>query len=185
MVPIYTRIIGGVGISIGLFFAWLVPASGGSTSTPPYSIDNIALGSTLSDAIRTLGVPDLSSSTTAQWINPTGGTKTVVAGPDGHIVLIDILASGHERRQIDAAGGRGNFGETGHANFIDPPNATQEDSCGAGLIGSPCFAYSLPGSVELVANFGEDNGFADWWLSEIVLGNRDLLLAAGRVIAEK
>jgi len=156
------------------------PASAPQTS---FSLDGITLGSTLVDAITVLGTPTLSNSPTYEWTNSFGGTVTVVANPDGHISLIDVLAGKAERRQIDAAGGGGTLGESGHVNFIEPSNAVQVDSCGAGIIGAPCLALTLTGGVELVANFGKDNGFADWALSELVLGNRDLLISSGRVIA--
>ena len=40
----------------------------------------------------------------------------------------------------------------------------------------------LPGDVELVVNFGVDNGSSDWGLSEAILGYREALSRAGRII---
>jgi|SRR5579872_7481795 len=162
----------------------LIVASRALAVSPSYSLDGIVLGSTVAAAIRTLGKPTVSSSTKYKWTNSSGGTDTVLASPDGNIILIDVVAGKYEQRQIDAAGGSGTLGETGHVNFIEPTNASGEDTCGPVFVGAPCVAYTLPGGVELVANFGEDNGMADWYLSELVLGSRDLMIASGRVIAE-
>lgn len=165
----------------------LIGAAPASAPSPSYSLDGVVLGSNVSDAIRILGIPSLSTSTTVQWTNSYGGSVTVLAGPDGHITLIDEIAGAHELRDIKAAGFGGVLGESGHVNFefSGQTQPTINDSCGAGLVGSPCFAYTLPGGVELVANFGKDNGTADWALSELVLGDRDFLIASGRVIAGK
>jgi hypothetical protein len=176
-------------ISIPVLVVAVALIGAAAASTPPtsYSLDRVVLGSTMDDAVRILGKPDVSSSPTFQWTNASGGTDLVVTDSDGHITLIDVIAGAHERREIKAAGFDGVLGETGHVNFefSATSNVTSGDSCGAGLIGAPCIAYSLPGGVELIANFGKDNGLADWALSELVLGKRDLLLASGRVIAGK
>ena len=155
-----------------------------NASNPSYSLDGIALGSSVKDAVRVLGEPDASNGSTYKWNNSSGGTVTVVADSTGSINLIDVLGGSHEQRDIDAAGGGGTLGETGHVNFVQPPNATVNDRCGAGLSGSPCIAYTLPGDVELVANFGKDTGLADWALSELILANRALLLKSGKVIGQ-
>jgi hypothetical protein len=163
----------------------LVGAAPASTPPPSNSLDRVVLGSTIDDAKLILGKPDVASGATFQWNNANGGRVTVVSNSDNHITLIDVIAGEHERREIRAAGFYGVLGETGHVNFefSATPNVTTDDSCGAGLIGSPCIAYTLPGGVELIANFGKDNGLSDWALSELILGNRNLLLASGRVIA--
>jgi hypothetical protein len=163
-----------------------IGAAPASPPTPSYSLDRVVLGSTVSEATVILGKPNVSSIPAYQWRNSYGGTVTLTAS-NGHITLIDVIVGEHERRDIKAAGFAGTLGETGHVNFefTAPPNVTSDDLCGAGLIGSPCIAYTLPGGVELVANFGKDNGFADWALSELVLGDRDNLMASGRVIAGK
>jgi hypothetical protein len=162
----------------------LIAAAQASAAPTTYSLDGIVLGSTANDAVSVLGKPNVSSSTKYEWINPSGGTVTTLVNPNGRITLIDVVAGKHEHRQINAAGGSGTLGETGHVNFIEPPNASGGDLCGAMYVGSPCIAYTLPGGAELVANFGEDNGMSDWYLSELVLGSRDQLAASGRVKVE-
>jgi len=172
--------------SICLLIAALM--SVGTTATPAnplsYSLDRIVLGSNVKEAIRILGRPSISSATTYRWDNSSGGTITLLTDSNGNITLIDVLGGNHERRAIDAAGGGGTLGETAHANFNPPKNAKIKDSCGAGLAGEPCVAYTLPKGVELVANFGKNTGLADWALTELVLSDRTLLLASGRVIAQ-
>jgi hypothetical protein len=162
----------------------LIAAAQASAVPTVYSLDGIVLGSVVNDAVSALGNPNVSSSTKYQWRNSSGGTVTALVNPDGQITLIDVVAGKNEHRQANAAGGGGTLGETGPVNFVKPPKASGGDLCGAEYVGSPCIAYTLPGGADLVANFGEDNGMADWYLSELVLGNRDLLVASGRVKIE-
>ena len=155
-----------------------------ASTSATYVLDHIALGSNIKDVIGSKGQPDLHSSFTYQWSNATGGITTVLVDSTGAIVLIDVLAGKNEKRSIDAPGGGGILGESGHINVVTPADATPGDWCGAGLIGSPCWAYVMPGGVELVTNFGKDNGLADWALTELILARRDVLLSSGRVIAQ-
>ncbi len=162
----------------------MIGATPAPSPMPSYSLDGITLGSSVDDAIRNLGKPHSSGNKTYEWNNTAGGKITALVNPSRHVVVIDVLVGAHERRRVDVAGGGGILGESGHVNFLEPPKSSARDLCGPRFVGSPCIAYTLPGDVDLVANFGMNDGLSDWALSELVLGNRDLMLASGGVIAK-
>lgn len=101
--------------------------------------------------------------------------------------MIDLLAGKNERRSVKLPS---DFGESVYVlgprarKLFPPDGARLADSCGAGLLGEPCLAYTLPDGVELITNFGRDTGMYDWMLSEVILGNRNTLLREGRIIGE-
>ena len=161
--------------------AALLSALIGATQ-PIYSIDGIALGSTISDVTHSLGKPGSSGVNASMWRTKAGGSITVVTDVHGLITMVDVVGGPHEHRSLSLPNGEATLGETGHVNYLPPPEATVKDECGAGLIGAPCEAYTLPGDLELVVNFGFNNGMADWGLSEAILGSRDDLLLSGRII---
>jgi hypothetical protein len=177
-------------VSIALAFAMLGPQQC-ATSHPRahYSVDGVALGSNVSEVIKSRGAPQTATGATSTWRNSAGGTLTVMVDSYGNIMVINLLAGKNERRwvQLPSYDGEGYFmlGDTGHVNYAQPREATTNyDLCGEELKGSPCFAFTLPNGIELVANFGRDiNQGADWALSEVILGNRAYLIQSGIVVA--
>jgi hypothetical protein len=155
---------------------------------PSYSVDGIAIGSSLKTLERTFGKPASSTASATLWLTPSGGKRIITTDRNGTIVGIDVFAGPHGRRDIELPSGSGTgvfeLGETGHVNYYPyPSGATLSDRCGARFTGSPCEAFTLPGGLELVVNFGRDNGTADWAMSEVVLANREALIKRGVIRA--
>ena len=136
-----------------------------AAARPSYSIDGVTLGSNVAAIIKQRGTPDAANKSTYTWRSQAGGSLTIVTDSRGTITLIDVIAGPHEHRDFALPNGGGVTGESGHVNYSPPPGATLKDECGAGLVGSPCEAFTLIGGVELVVNFGADNNTADWGLS--------------------
>lgn len=67
-------------------------------------------------------------------------------------------------------------------NYAVPALQDFDLRCSMKLKGSPCWIYTLPDATVLVTNFGRDNGMADWFLTEVILGYRDALVARGNII---
>jgi len=151
-----------------------------------YSIDNIAFGSNVRDVIASRGKPSESGDGTYSWFNSGGGKITLMADASGAITLIDLLIGIHEKRSVKVPSEDGEAqivpAETGHVNYSQPRDAVLNDRCGAGLNGAPCLAFTLPGELEYIVNFGRDSGYADWYMSEIVIGGRQSLMRSGRII---
>jgi hypothetical protein len=154
------------------------PAEG---SPAAYSLDGIVLGSNVGDLIKTRGTPESTKTGRYSWINSAGGLLSVAADPSGNITVIDVRAGAHEYRPIQLPGGyepqRATLGATGHMNYAEPREATADTLC-ANLRGEPCESFLLPPNTALIVNFGKNCGLSDWSLSEIILANRDVLLAS-------
>ncbi len=148
------------------------------------SVDGIFLGSNIFATVAKRGKPDEASRHTYKWRTQQGGSVTVATSDDGIVTVIDVIAGSHERRELDVPNGPVVLGETGHVNYADPPQSVLKDSCGAGLVGGPCEAYTLSDGTELIMNFGKDTGLADWALNEVIIGNRSALLQSGRIIGQ-
>jgi hypothetical protein len=120
------------------------------------------------------------------WTNAVGRRLTVTADSSGSVAVIDVLAGEKDKGlvQLPAEPPQLNavFGETNHMAYDAPYDASQIDDCGSSLTGKPCWVFSLPGEVDLVVNFGKDSGFADGYLSEVILGKREALALSGQIL---
>jgi hypothetical protein len=168
---------------------WLVlfsTCSASGAESLAYSVDGVALGSSLSDLIASRGEPRASGDNTYTWAEPAGRELTVVTLANGVTVLIDVRVGKGEtgRLQLPAEPPQTSIGLVGssHINYNPPSEATHVDECGPSLKGMPCEALTLPQGAELIVNFGKDIGMMDGLVSEVILGNRDLLLQRGQII---
>lgn len=149
-----------------------------------YCVDDVCLGQNVSIVRSQRGAPSESNGATFTWVDENADHLTVVTKGDGTIALIDLIANPGDDREIQLPGQPVELGKAGHVNYVPPAEARYGDLCGSGLLGKPCEAIRLDRDAELVMNFGMDNGTADWGLSEVILADRSLLIAAGRVIGQ-
>jgi hypothetical protein len=146
-----------------------------------YALDGIVLGSNVSALIARRGKPQTTANGIYTWRNREGGTLRITVNASGSILIIDVHAGKAEQRNILLPYNVTiRFNDDTHMNFVPPPWSVPGDRCI--LKGSPCWAYIFPRGAELVANFGADSGFADWYLTEVILGERDALLRRGQHI---
>lgn len=153
----------------------------GQADLSEYALDGVALGTTLQQLMEQKGKPQDSNGSEYTWVNAAGGTLTVVADPKGSIVAVDVRAGKDEVRELQipgaVSGATATLGATGHVNYMQPQEAVDDDLCGS-LLGQ-CEAMRLNDGNELIVDFGKDNGMADWYMSEVILGNRNVLARLG------
>jgi hypothetical protein len=161
-------------------------ASPSRSADSVYSLDGVDLGSNISDLIASRGKSQTTPLGTYRWTNSAGTTLAVDTAADGTILVIDVRAGkdDHDEVTLPAEPPQTSvvFAETSHMNYNPPRGSTFVDDCGPGLTGMPCWVTTLPGNVDLVTNFGKDNGTFDGFLSEVILGHRDTLIGIGRVV---
>lgn len=165
--------------------AVVIPTPGPSPTPPSsFSLDGVTLGSPIRDLVARRGSANLLSDGDYLWNNPQGGKLRVTADSAGTIIIIDVQAGKSEVRSINISDSTVRFNDGGHVNNPQPPWANPEnaDNCAPTLRGSPCWCFLLSRGAELVMNFGRDTGFADWDLTELILGQRDALLTRRVVV---
>jgi hypothetical protein len=170
---------------VGGIFAFLclyaTPLFAQTSAQPPlvYSLDGISLGASVSDVIKARGEPQTKLGDRYTWMNSAGGILAVSTDANGRVTVIDVVAGEHEVRKVQLPGvephSTATLGETAHVNYVQPPEATFDVLCG-GYAGEPCESFKLSGGAALIVNFGKDSGLSDWFLSEVVLGNREAIL---------
>lgn len=151
-----------------------------------YSLDGVELGSNVSDLIASRGKVQATALGTYRWTNSAGTTLAVDTAADGTILVIDVRAGKDDHDEVTLPAKPPQtalvFGASSHINYNPPPGFTFVDDCGPNLTGMPCEVTTLPGNVDLITNFGKNNGTFDGSLSEVILGRRDTLMGIGQVV---
>ncbi|HEY1680799.1 MAG TPA: hypothetical protein VGF98_04085 [Candidatus Tumulicola sp.] len=107
------------------------------------------------------------------WQLANGGRLVLTADGKGRIVIVHVRAGPKEIRDVPVLSGTARFNDGNHTNVLPPPPLTGRadlNNCGVVLHGSSCAGFAVSPNVELVMNFGGDNGTADWNLTDLVLG---------------
>jgi hypothetical protein len=143
-----------------------------------YALDGIAIGSNAEDVLKRLHRPYRHVSGEYYWTDDAGGTTRITADGKGRIIIVAIHAAPNERRSIDVPGDTEDlsltFYDSSHMSYY-AANATYVDVCNVRFEGRPCWVYTFANDVDLLLNFGADNGTADWDLTDAVLGRRNAM----------
>jgi hypothetical protein len=185
------------GVLFGVVLMSLLPAETAATSTvspasPPsapsvYTLDGVALGSSIGSYIAKRGKPDTIEARVYVWRSAQGETLSVTTDSDGTIVVIDVKA-GKDERKVDFSGRAVRF-NVGANVFDNTPPKWVSYSGGDSCRGSLCRSLLLPKDDELVMYFansgsGGSNGIYFGNLIEVFLGTRQALLANGVVVID-
>jgi hypothetical protein len=191
-------------LACAFVFATLGTNAVASADPASLTLDGATLGSSIGDYAATHGEPTKKT----EWIHhqnrPTkdgkvafvvsiggwiyswqlqgGGLIILTADGSGRIVIIHVRAGPKEIRDVPVLSGAARFNDGGHMNVPPPLPVTlgsESVACGNALSGSPCSGYKVVEDVELIMNFGGDNGTADWNLTDLILGNRAALSEIG------
>jgi hypothetical protein len=185
------------------FAALRVPAQATDVPGHPMTLDGATLGGQIGDYIAAHGQPtkqtewmhhhqEQQDGKTAfivsldgsidSWQLANGGRLVLTADGKGRIVIVHVRAGPKEIRDVPVLSGTARFNDGNHTNVLPPPPLTGRadlNNCGVVLHGSSCAGFAVSPNVELVMNFGGDNGTADWNLTDLVLGYVPPLLEVG------